>query len=260
MILQGGLGIIGALGGGILGGLGSFFQAREQKKAFRRFRKRQASAISQARDFTDARVQDILNSPLIAQGRSFVERTFGDPGSSPLAQSLQKQLRVAQEARGLRRSTAGAVAEASSLAGFEQQLRQQLLPQTLRFGLLPEQLRQNILSFETPLRIGAGTGLSVSGLQPAPGLAGGFAGAGSLSSILGQGALGAAGGFQIGQGIENSIAADARAAELLDLIRSQRRGGLGGGGADFSTLFQNVGGAAFGGFGNLLNIATAGFR
>jgi hypothetical protein len=251
---SGGTQLATAFLGATLGGLGAFFGAREQKKAFRRFRKRQSLAIEDARKFADERVASILDSPLIKLSREFVEGTLRDPGSSPLAEGLRKSLRVAQEARGLRRSTAGAVAEASSLAGFQQQLRAQLLPQAQQLGVLPEQLRQSIIGFEAPLRIAQATGLNFTGFGTAPGLEAGFAGGGSLSSILSQSAQGFLGGAQAGAAFQNNLAQQRREAELLDLIRSQRNSASAGGrtnalfqtndASTFGTPFESVGGGS----------------
>lgn len=226
--------LAGALLGGLFGGFGAFFGAREQKKAFRRFRRRQSQALQETRQFADERVQQLTGEgSLIGRGIKFLEGTFDDPEGSPLADSLRKSIRVAQESRGLRRSPVAAVAEARALGAFSQNLRQQLLPSLLAFGTAPENLRQSIIGFEAPLRIGEATGLNITGLAPAPGLQAGFAGGGSTSSILSGIASGFIGGGQIGtafgQQQQNSAFVNQQSsllnAQLQQLILQSRSGG-----------------------------------
>lgn len=203
--MAGGAALGGALIGGILGGVGGIISARDQKKAFRKFRRRQNAAIQQARDFADTRVEELTGEgSLIGRGIDFLKGTFDNPEDSPLADQLRKSIRVSQESRGIRRSVTGAVAEARALGGFTQNLRASLLPQLQSFGTVGENLRQSIISFEAPLRIGAATGLNVAGLGPAPGLGGAFAGASSLAAGFSGFTSGGIGGAQIGQGFANS--------------------------------------------------------
>lgn len=220
-----GSGAAGALIGGLFGLAGGLIGGYERKKAQTKFRRRQRAAIGAARQFADERIQQLLGSPLLRQGMEFLEGTFARPEDSPLADQLRKSLRVAQESRGLRRSVAGAVGEARALGAFTQNLRASLLPEVARFGTLPEQLRQSIIGFETPLRVAAATGAPVPGIQANPEqLFGGF-----LGSSLGQAAAGAAGGFQIGSALsfqQQMLQQQQRSAqqqqELIDAIRTSR--------------------------------------
>jgi len=163
-------GAIAGLAGGILQGVQ---QGRASKKTRRRTRKGQA----QGRAAAEARLQDILEGPvtrlkfgseglisttragsLFSQGEDFLRGTFGDAASSPLAQDFVKQIRAAQAARGTLFGGAAVATEASGLAAFSQTLRAQLLPQLKDFAFAPEQLRQNITSFEVGQSISRVTG------------------------------------------------------------------------------------------------------
>jgi len=229
--------LITSILGGITGGLGSFFGARESKKAFRRFRKRQAGAITKAREFTDERIAALTGpGTLLGLGTEFLRGTFSDPESSPLAESLTKGLRVAQESRGLRRSTIGAVSEARALGAFTQNLRSSLLPAVQQFGTLPETLRQSILGFELPIHIGRATGLNVSGLGVAPGLEAGFASGGSTSAILSGAASGLLGGANIGFGFQQ-MQQNQQELDALRSRRGQNQNQSAGGGGFFGSLF-----------------------
>lgn len=135
------------------------------------------------------RVDELLASPLLSQASSFLEGTFGDAAGSPLAQDFTKGIRAAQAARGTFFGGTAEAAEAGGLAAFSQRLRQDLLPQMLAFGTLPETLRQSVLGFEAPLRTQAATG--------GPGSL--FAGAGGLGDIISGALSGGAGGFMLGR-------------------------------------------------------------
>jgi hypothetical protein len=190
----------GGFGGGLVGGtlglVGGLIQAHQQKKAFRTFRKRQSLAIEEARRFADERVAALTGEgTLNKRGVDFLQGTFDNPENSPLADQLRKSIRVAQESRGLRRSTVGAVAEARALGAFTQTQRQALLPSLIQFGTVGENIRQGVLSFEAPLRIANATGLNASGFNFAPGLA---PPGSSLNEAITGGIAGFAGGFNIG--------------------------------------------------------------
>jgi hypothetical protein len=238
------------LASGLLGGLfaagGSILGAREKKKAFRRFRKRQRIAIDQAREFADERVAALTGEDsLIGRGINFLKGTFDDPAGSPLADQLRKSIQVAQESRGLRRSTIGAVSEARALGAFTQKQRQSLLPELVRFGTVGENLRQSIISFEMPLRVGAATGLNVTGLQPAAGMGQGFSGGGAASSALNSFASGFLGAGQIGMAAADSLQRSDQNASILNEIRAMRMQQSLSGPANLQPMNDPISGAGF---------------
>jgi hypothetical protein len=235
----------GAALGGILGGIGNIFSQRQARKDFRTFKRRQREAIKKSRAFADERVTELLDSPLLRMGREFLEGTFSSPEASPLADQLRKSIRVAQQSRGLRRGVVGAVSESRALGAFTQQLRASLLPQVQSFGTLPERLRQSVLGFELPIRIGQAVGLNVSGLGAAPGLESGLSPGSSLAAGLGGGISGAAGGASLGFGIANQITAAQDKTRLLELLENQGSAG-GGGFTDSLRGFGSGFGNAFG--------------
>jgi hypothetical protein len=153
--IGGGLGLVGGI-------LGSIDRERQQ----RRFRRRQREGIDAARELTEERVSNLMDDPLITAARDYLSSSFAEDGTDPLSEQFAKRLRVAQEARGLRRSTAGAVAEASSLAAFRQQHLASMLPQMRSFGTLGEDYRQRILTQEVPWNVAYYTGAAVPGIQP----------------------------------------------------------------------------------------------
>lgn len=185
----------GALVGGGLGLVGGILGSIDRERAQRRFRRRQREGLDAARELTEERVSDLMSDPLITAARDYIQSSYAEDGTDPLSEQFAKRLRVAQEARGLRRSTAGAVAEASSLAAFRQQHLASLLPQARSFGTLGEDYRQRILTQEVPWNVAYYTGAAVPGIQPPPyipsAVAGGFQGFVS----------GALGGAQIGQSL-----------------------------------------------------------
>jgi hypothetical protein len=212
-----GEGLLGALGGGILGGIGGFFSSRARKKAAARFKRNQQIGITQARANTEQRVQALLDNPLISAASSFIQESFAGDGG-PLADQLSKRLRVAQEARGLRRSTAGAVAEASSLAAFRQNFLASLLPQAQSFGTLGERFRGGILQQELPIQIGFNTGAPIPGVSaPSPQLQD-PTGFDPISSVLSGGTSGGIGGFQVGSEFS-------RISSQNDFLESLRKSG-----------------------------------
>lgn len=205
------LGLIGGIGGGILGGLGAGLDAWLSNDR-QWFGRAQQTGINEARERTEQRVADLLANPLIASATDFIQSRFSSEGLSALGEQLQKNLRVAQEARGLRRSTAGAVAEASSLAAFREQELMQLLDPALRFGTLGEDYRQRITQIETPISVAFHTGSAVPGITPPPART-------PFSDLFGGIASGFAGGMAAGRSFT-----DAQQQEsLLDEIRSMRR-------------------------------------
>jgi hypothetical protein len=190
--------LAGALTGGALGAIGGIFSSRARRKAAERFKKDQQAGITEARDRTEDRVSALLDNPVIEAANNFLLESFEGEGG-PLADQFQRRLEVAQESRGIRRSRAGAVAEASSLAAFSQQFKASLLPQAQSFGTLGERFRQSILAQETPISIGFHTGAAIPGISNlSPELADPV-GFDPLASAF-QGAVqGASGGFQLGQ-------------------------------------------------------------
>jgi hypothetical protein len=148
------------------------------------------------------RVDELLASPLLSQARSFLEGTFGNAADSPLAQDFVKGIRAAQSARGTFFGGSAETQEAGGLSAFSQRLRQDLLPQALAFGTLPETLRQSVLGFEAPLRTAAATG--GSGLGDSSGL-----NAGNPLAAIFSGALsGAAGGFNLAREFSSTSVID----------------------------------------------------
>ncbi len=235
------LGGAGGIAGGLLGGIGNFLNQHQARKDFRTFKRRQREAIKKSRAFADERVTELLDSPLLRMGREFLEGTFASPETSPLADQLRKGLRVAQQSRGLRRGTVGAVAEARALGAFTQQLRASLLPQVESFGTLPERLRQSVLGFELPIRIGQAVGLNVAGLGAAPGLESGLSPGSSLGAALGGAIPGAAGGASLGFGFADRLSAAQDRTRLLELISNQGGFGPPGFGSDFASRVQGAG-------------------
>lgn len=187
------MGGIGAIVGATAGAVGGFIQAHDAKRQQRLFAHRQRAAVADARKFADAKVESITNSKLFQGAQSFLEGTFGDAASTPLAQDFATGIRQAQAARGLLFGGAAISQEASGLAAFSQQLKAGLLPEARAFIQLPEQLRQSILGFEAPLRVSSVTGAPLQGIQ-APQIL-----QSPLSGALTQGVAGGLGGFQIGQ-------------------------------------------------------------
>lgn len=198
--------------GGLGGALGGYFSSRERRRAQEEFRRRQAEGIAEARRITEDRVQSLLENPLIAQASGFIQSSFEGGADDPLTQQFRRQLRVAQEERGLRRSTAGAVAEASSLAAFRQRFLQSLLPSAMEFGTVGERFRQRILAQETPLEVASRTGAALPGFTPPE-----FIPSPMLSAFQG-GIQGATGGFQIQQGLQQSQ----QSQQILDELRALR--------------------------------------
>lgn len=201
----------GGIIGGIVGGLGDFFSSRERKKALRRFRRRQRTGIDEARERTESRVSDLLANPLIASASQFIQDSFSSD-TDPLTEQFSKRLRVAQESRGLRRSVAGAVAEASSLAAFRQNFLQSLLPQAMEFGTVGERFRRGILAQEAPISVAYHTGSPLPGITP------------MLDDVspIASGLAGAIRGFGAGQSIQNSFSQNRFQNELLESLRRNR--------------------------------------
>lgn len=221
------------LGGGLLGGIGGFFSARSRRKALERFRQQQQEGIADARRITEERVAAVTGNPLIQAATNFIQESFAGDGG-PLAEQFKKRLQVAQESRGLRRSTASAVAEASSLAAFRQQFLANLLPQAENFGTLGERFRQGILQQELPINIGSRTGAPIPGIsQPNLQLMD-PAGFDPISSIFSQGTQGAIGGFQVGSEFNRINQQNSFLEELRR--RPSGGGGFGGGGGIASAL------------------------
>lgn len=187
---------MGQLGGAIVGGglglVGGIFESRERRRQQRAFRRGQRRGIDAARELTETRVDELMSDPLIVAARDFLESSYAEDGTDPLSEQFAKRLRVAQEARGLRRSTAGAVAEASSLAAFRQQHLASMLPQMRSFGTLGEDYRQRILTQEIPWNVAYQTGAAVPGITPPAYVPGAVSSA--LSGFVG----GAMGGMQVG--------------------------------------------------------------
>lgn len=204
-------------GGSLLGAIGGFLESRSRRKALERFRRRQMIAIDESRQLTEQRVDALLNNPLIAAATDFIQGSFSEGGTDPLATNLAKGLRVAQEARGLRRSTAGAVAEASSLAAFRQNFLAQLLPQAQSFGTLGERFRQSIFAQEVPINVARLTGAPVPGMQFTPDVGGGFD---PLAAAFGGGTAGGLAGFQVSQ----QLSAASRQNDILSELQRLRRG------------------------------------
>jgi hypothetical protein len=213
-----------ALGGGFLGlvagGVGGFIAARERRKALERFRVRQQEGITRARADTESRVEALTDNPLLQAANRFLLGSFEGGEQDPLVDQFAKRLRVAQEARGLRRSTAGAVAEASSLAAFRTQLLANLLPQAERFGTLEERFRQRILSQELPIGIAFETGAPIPGVsQFTPDIGEGFS---PLAGAF-QGAVsGGLGGAQIGQSFADRQQQNTLIGQLLAQNQGQQ--------------------------------------
>lgn len=149
--------------GAIAGAVGGIIQGVQQKSFSKKQRRRNRKGQAQGRTAAELRLLDILEGEqgpaaigeegertgsLFSQGRDFLSETFGDAAGTPLAQDFIKQIRAAQAARGTLFGGAAINTEASGLAAFSQNLRAQLLPQLQQFAFAPEQLRQNITSFE----------------------------------------------------------------------------------------------------------------
>lgn len=210
-------GIIGGGVGGILGSIGGLFGANARKRALERFRARQQEGIRRARDVTEERVSALLDNPLLQSATQFIQRSFSGE-TDPLTEQFQKRLEVAQESRGLRRSTAGAVAEASALAAFRQNFLAGLLPQAERFGTLGERFRGQILQQELPIGIGFETGGQIPGVsQFTPDITD-PTGFDPVSAALSGLTSGGIGGFQIGSQFDQI----AQQNRFLDELRSSR--------------------------------------
>ena len=221
------------IGLGAIGAIGGIFSSRARRKAAERFKRNQQAGIQEARDRTEDRVSALLDNPVIEAANNFLLESFEGTGG-PLADQFQRRLEVAQESRGLRRSRAGAVAEASSLAAFSQQFKASLLPQAERFGTLGERFRTSILSQETPISIGFHTGAQIPGISNlSPELADPV-GFDPLASAFQGFAQGAAGGFQISQGFSNQR----RFNDQLAAAKGASAGGGSGGVSPFNPLEQ----------------------
>ena len=177
---------IGAAAGGLLGGVGSFFAAQQDKKNFRTAQAgvrggvelvrggsqsitpEQAEALrSLARSlglpetfagggdiFTPFQgglsgllTQAALQSPEFQASRSFLLNTLRDPLSSPTARNFRGGFRQAQADRGLFFSPAGAADEATRLSGLAGQLQFQALPQLLNLVGFGTRFQQSIEPF-----------------------------------------------------------------------------------------------------------------
>ena len=90
----------GLLLGAGLGAFGGFLESRERRRAQEEFRRRQAAGITEARERTETRVGNLLDDPLIAASRQFIESSFAGGADSPLEEQFRRQLQVAQESRG----------------------------------------------------------------------------------------------------------------------------------------------------------------
>jgi hypothetical protein len=191
----------------------------------------QQRGIDEARTLTEERVGQLMDDPLISTAREYLQSSFAEDGTDPLSEQFAKRLRVAQEARGLRRGTAGAVAEASSLAAFRQQHLSSMLPQMRSFGTLGEDYRQRILTQEVPWNVAYHTGAAVPNITPPAYIPD------SLSSAFGGAVSGMMGGAQIGQSFSQpnpyqnymaQISANERYQGLTDqldqLINNQDKG------------------------------------
>jgi hypothetical protein len=212
--------LAGGLTGGVFGALGGIFGAMEQEDFHKWYRKAQQKGMDQGRALTEERVGALMDDPLISAARNYLQSSFAEDGTDPLSEQFGKRLRVAQEARGLRRTTAGAVAEASSMAAFRQQHLAGMLPQMRQFGTLGEDYRQRILTQEIPWGVAYETGSAVPGITPrqySPGpLSSGFAG--FTSGMLG--------GAQIGQSMTQDnpfeqFMAQAASNERFETIQDQ---------------------------------------
>ncbi len=236
---MGGAGGIGALIGGIGGIVGGIFSSSARRRAQRRFRRQQQEGIADARRITEERVQAVLDNPLIQSASNFIQESFAGDGG-PLAEQFRKRLEVAQESRGLRRSTAGAVAEASSLAAFRQNFLAQLLPQAQSFGTLGERFRQSILGQELPINIASHTGAPIPGISQASAELQNPAAFDGLASAFSGGVSGALGGGQIGQQLgasQQQLQQVSAQNDFLDALRTR-----GGGGVQSFGGFQSSGG------------------
>lgn len=233
--------LLGGVGGALLGGLGGFFAARERRKALDRFRRRQQQGINRARSTTEERVTALTDNPLLKAANEFLLGSFTGDETDPLTSQFSKRLQVAQESRGLRRSTAAAVAEASSLAAFRAQFLAGLLPQAERFGTLEERFRSNILQQELPIGIAFETGAPIPGVsQLTQDVGGGFS---PLAGAF-QGAVsGGLGGFQIGSSFGQQSA-------IQDALNRGAGGGFGGAGqvGVDTSLGALLGGGSFNNF------------
>lgn len=158
-------GIIGSsLGSAIGGAFGGMSEAEARQVAFRRFREQQQMGIHRSVTQADEIGQSIAKSPLAMEAKRFLFDVYRG-GNTQQANEFSQGLRVAQESRGLRRSTSGAVAEASSLAAFNANLRAQLLPQVESFATLAERVRNNRLQTDLPAQIGFYTGAPIPGIS-----------------------------------------------------------------------------------------------
>lgn len=207
--------LTGALGGGALGLIGGLISSSEQKRAAKKSRRRQRKAVGQARTFADERVAELTGEgTLFASGVDFLRDTFGDAANSPLAKDFVKQIRAAQAAKGTLFGSAADFNEAGGLSAFSQDLRSRLLPQVQNFAFAPEQLRQNILSHELPIRTSQVTGQPIgAGAAPfIPGL---------LSSGFNSAISGAFGGAQVGAGFDTRNLQQEQFAELLKQLKNK---------------------------------------
>ena len=241
----------GALLGGALGALGGVFSSRAKRKAAERFRINQQAGINEARSRTDERVSQLLDNPLIQASNDFLLESFEGEGGA-LGNQFQRRLEAAQESRGIRRSRAGAVAEASSLAAFSQQFKASLLPQAQSFGTLGERFRQSILAQETPISIGFHTGAAIPGISNLDPRLSDPVGFDPLASAFQQGTAGALGGFQIQNGLNNQqqFNGNLQLQDQLNQIQNQEQlvsaldrnaqaNGFGSGDRGFTQSLQN---------------------
>ena len=161
-------GTLGTFSQGVLapfvGAFGASEEADARARAFQRFRAQQREGIHTATLNADAIGQSVSQSPLALEGKKFLFDIFRDGGGQQ-ANEFAQGLRVAQQARGLRTSTAGAVAEATSLAAFNSNLRAQLLPAVEQFATLGERVRNQRLGVDAPLLIGYSTGAPIPGIS-----------------------------------------------------------------------------------------------
>lgn len=161
-------GTLGAFSQGIgapfVGAFSASEEADARARAFQRFRAQQRQGIHEAVTSADAAGQAASRSPLAREAKRFLFDVYRG-GNTQQANEFAQGLRVAQESRGLRRSTSGAVAEASSLAAFNANLRAQLLPAVEQFATLAERTRNTRLQADLPAQIGFYTGAPIPGIS-----------------------------------------------------------------------------------------------
>lgn len=187
---------LGAIGG-ILGGFSSRRKRRRRRRALRAAQGRADDIISRI----------TAEGSTFDQARSFIDRTLGDPGSSPFAENAARGIRQSQAARGLFSGDISAIQEGVGRSAAAQSAAERLLPIATGLDAQVEGLRQNLVSgfFSNTLTAEGGERLGSD-----------------FENALGGFLSGAGSGAQIGSAVNNLIPAQAQEAQPINLASVQQ--------------------------------------